>query len=534
VKLFDVRGRLIRNLFEGVASRTSFPVSFGCERSPSGGIFLVRTTIGKVTDQFFILKTNDMVQTSQSSANRPDALPADESIKKGDISAVDILLVEYLGGLLNQRILYSSIDTGITISCKMWFSYDSLYYPGNGDTIFGFYDSLGSKYDSLYFSWPLIHPGSWANGKSTSLYLSPYSDPTLCRKVLSSAWKFNAKPDSGFKDDTRYYWRVGIVEGADSIFSPVKQFHFMMKDVFIPKARMPLYRKKAGAGAIGGSIYVCGGTVSVSPDAVVSISKSMEIYNTVTDTWQTGPEMIAPRNEFQCVVINNKLYAIGGEGMIDSTIESFNPATAEWTLECVIPPSARTFRGEAVAIGSNIYRLGGDRNESNSDMVWKYSVADGTWEQKMSMRTPRKGFSPVVVNNRIYTFGGTYQSGVSTWTEYKTVEVYDPENDTWSIVDSMPGFRDGQEAAVCGSKIYLLGGGTGTGSSNTPVYDIWIYSAADKSWATSKAVIATKETFFAGRFSGISIVSMDKTIYAIGGGSGGYQDNYVTMYRPRD
>ncbi len=86
------------------------------------------------------------------------------------------------------------------------------------------------------------------------------------------------------------------------------------------------------------------------------------------------------------------------------------------------------------------------------DTVECYDPATNKWEYCAPMKGKRFCFAAVVgADGLIYTFGGIggYKSG-SEWDTYDIVEVYNPERDTWTSLNSMQEAR-GFHAGVLGS-----------------------------------------------------------------------------------
>jgi N-acetylneuraminic acid mutarotase len=92
--------------------------------------------------------------------------------------------------------------------------------------------------------------------------------------------------------------------------------------------------------------------------------------------------------------------------------------------------------------------------------------AENTWIERAPMPTAREALGLAVVNGKIYAIGG-YASG----TEFRDFpygpcsfnEVYDPANDSWNALASMPTSRGEFGITVCQNKIYVIGGVIGSG-----------------------------------------------------------------------
>lgn len=94
-----------------------------------------------------------------------------------------------------------------------------------------------------------------------------------------------------------------------------------------------------------------------------------------------------------------------------------------------------------------------------------------SWVLKSPMPKPEEYVKAAVVEDKIYTFGGT---------DYAT-QVYDPKTDTWTIKTSMPNPATGFAVAAYQGKIYVIGGlvreyqfmSIGVNRVYDPSNDIW-------------------------------------------------------------
>jgi N-acetylneuraminic acid mutarotase len=73
------------------------------------------------------------------------------------------------------------------------------------------------------------------------------------------------------------------------------------------------------------------------------------------------------------------------------------------------------------------------------------------------MPTERIALSTSALDGKVYAIGG-YIPRVSGYPGVTTVEVYDPETDTWTTAPDMPTGRFGLRTSVVGGKIYVIGG----------------------------------------------------------------------------
>jgi hypothetical protein len=98
---------------------------------------------------------------------------------------------------------------------------------------------------------------------------------------------------------------------------------------------LPSQRNHLAAAAINGKIYVTGGRFDAGSRS--PLTNVMEIYDPVTNTWTQGQPMPTIRSGMNGVAANGCLHVFGGEGNADAENgmfvqhEVYNPVTDSWT-----------------------------------------------------------------------------------------------------------------------------------------------------------------------------------------------------------
>jgi len=255
------------------------------------------------------------------------------------------------------------------------------------------------------------------------------------------------------------------------------------------KTPMPAARTRMGTCVVNEKIYVIGGDRGPG-GATVGV---VEVYDPVTDMWTTKTSMPTGRKGLSVEAVNNKIYAIGGNQK-RGEVEEYDPAADTW-IEKTPMPSGRDFHSSCV-LNNKIYIIGGwgsgDQAGLNVGTVEVYDPETDSWETKSPMPTPQGGLPVATVGGIIYAMGGWGNN------EINTVEAYDPVTDVWTTKESMPTPQSSSGVAVVNDMIYVIGG-----------YSVQVYDPSIDAWDSGTSLPTTRASL------GVEVIN-DK-IYAIGG-----------------
>jgi N-acetylneuraminic acid mutarotase len=165
-----------------------------------------------------------------------------------------------------------------------------------------------------------------------------------------------------------------------------------------------------------------------------------------------------------------------------------------------VTPLQRPWRARWRRAGRTDLRAGGFTSgfATALDSVEVRDPDSDTWRRVAPMPTARGNPAAAAAGGRLYAIGGFL--GDKHNTPVRAVEAYQPAADSWAKVAPLPIRRGGVGAAAVGERIYVAGGG----KHRVDVYDV----AAD-SWHTA-APIPT-----AGNL--MKLTELDGQVYAIGG-----------------
>ncbi len=149
---------------------------------------------------------------------------------------------------------------------------------------------------------------------------------------------------------------------------------------WLPKQSMPSYRDFFATATYQNRIFCIGGR-SNGPSAV------NEVYNPISDSWESKRAMPTPRHGLDANVVNGKIYLIGGlvpdnrwpNVNIDvyttyrytNVTEVYDPSTDAWTTKAPIPMAAYSY--SSAVIDNKIFIFSQNFNQN-----------DGTYESSHS------------------------------------------------------------------------------------------------------------------------------------------------------
>jgi N-acetylneuraminic acid mutarotase len=226
------------------------------------------------------------------------------------------------------------------------------------------------------------------------------------------------------------------------------------------KAPMDTARCGLTVSAVNGKIYAIGGGDYQNGPADITVYTAVEEYDPETDTWTLKSPMPVKKALHTAHVIDNKIYVFGGayrgvnNGEEETTLLAYDPAADSWEDLGDTPPldAAAT----CMANGK-IYTFGGC---GNFNATYEYDPSTNTWTQKADNPTQRVEPTAVLFDGKIFVMGG--HTGFSPYNAISIIDVYDPLTDTWETTCDLPIGRCGPEACVYNGKIYVFGGYTGS------------------------------------------------------------------------
>ncbi len=228
---------------------------------------------------------------------------------------------------------------------------------------------------------------------------------------------------------------------------------------WINKKNLPVGCDDIGVAIYQGKIYIIGGTANNSA------LDNVQVYDPQNDSWEIKAKMKRQRIGPAVVCLNNKIYAICGWTQAYTAvggIEEYDISTDTWTEKAPYAVSSQS-PCQAVTINGKIYSIADSYiNEYDPDL--------DKWTKKINT-SPVGFFTKLVVNNKLYMFGGLWLSGSGM--SNKAIR-YDPVANTETFLPNLSEAKSDCGAAEINGKIFIMGGTldwTGTYFSTVEAYD---------------------------------------------------------------
>jgi N-acetylneuraminic acid mutarotase len=277
---------------------------------------------------------------------------------------------------------------------------------------------------------------------------------------------------------------------------------------WVREADMPVGEQAAGVAGLGGSIYVIGGFDN---------ERIVRIYDPAANTWSQAPYAL-PKGRWggAAVAAGGRILLFGGgHGDFDflgtRSTYAVDPAAGSVTALARAPIPLEQAAAVRIPRSQKVLVVGGhDQQEAGPVLkttpVFVYNTASDRWARRSNL--PVHGSlidgTAVSVRGHVYYYGGVVDplSGPVS----RAVFLYRVRSDSWQRVATMPAGIDVTAPGATGAdgRVYIVG------TDLTNARSVTIFDPATGSWSSGPAIPSTNGPR--------SVVAMDGTIYAMGGG----------------
>jgi N-acetylneuraminic acid mutarotase len=284
---------------------------------------------------------------------------------------------------------------------------------------------------------------------------------------------------------------------------------------------MPTKRLELDGVLLDNKIYIIGGSDEKGPTDLV------DVYDPEANSWAAASPLPIKLDHVAAATHDGKIYVVGGfgsNGAPSNSLFIYDPVSDKWHKGKNMP----TARGAPTSqfINDTLYVIGGDATPVYDDKgIYNpqgdvatneaYTPKNNSWSTKSPMPTSRDHLASAAIDGDIYVIGGRQPEKGPLFKNLGTNEMYDSSQDRWISKEKLPTNRSGMSAAVVNGSIYVLGG-----ESTTDTYDNnERYDPTSNSWTIEEPMLSPRH--------GIAAVAIDDKIYVIAGGprAGGSFDN---------
>jgi len=285
-------------------------------------------------------------------------------------------------------------------------------------------------------------------------------------------------------------------------------------DSWSTKTPMAHDRRGFGVVVVDGKIYAIGGyTEHIDGDGIFAHYSEQyfgtnERYDPISDTWTTLEPMPTNRTSFVTAEVSGKIYCIG-----NGPTEVYDPVTNKWSTKTPLPV-ASVWNSQGHVIDGKIY-------VTTYTDLYMYDPIKDSWTQKTGVPSPNTGYNEfygfvsVVVDDKIVFVGLVEPVFPYTDPCQIKVTVYDPKTDIWSECKNGPKvtYRSGFMAAGATTGVYApkniyITGWKYENSESSSLPFTWVYDPVKDTWSTAKALSVFLQHHH--------VVNVEDVLYAIG------------------
>lgn len=241
-------------------------------------------------------------------------------------------------------------------------------------------------------------------------------------EVAHSLKTLNQQPDcQQWLSEVEHYtgsseWGIFLV---DKMGRNPETFRFdLLTESMVPLKPPPRPAFAISLTAYKNILYMQGGSVGRS-------TKNSYYYNIYRDQWYDLTPMIMRRSHHRSLILNDFLYAIGGNSLsgITSTMESLNLVT--YKVDFCKPMLVQRSSMGAVVHENAFYVMGGEEEVRSWNCLERFDPRENVWQALRPMNDIKGYCSSAVIGANIYCCEGLGMC----------MERYDVRNNKWEIID---------------------------------------------------------------------------------------------------
>ncbi|MXQ65705.1 hypothetical protein GQ466_16895 [Actinomadura rayongensis] len=283
------------------------------------------------------------------------------------------------------------------------------------------------------------------------------------------------------------------------------------------RSPLPVKRAEVGVAAIGGRLYVVGGTVQQGDEAPTWASTVVQSYDRRQDRWSSCAPLPRPLTHVGVAALGERLYAFGGftnavhlDPQPDAYV--YDPYGDAWERLPDMPVALGSIG--VAAVRGRLHLLGGrDSHRVVTPEGSPVSLGFGTVRTHHVFDPRHNGYLtaeplPVesrdhagvaVLGDRVHVVGGRVEDVDDNLDRH---DVYDVRSRRWTQAAPLPAARSAGAAVVLDGRIVYAGGECRPGSSTETFDDVTVYDPGTERWSTAEALPGSRHGFGAAEVDG--------------------------------
>ena len=211
-------------------------------------------------------------------------------------------------------------------------------------------------------------------------------------------------------------------------------------------------------------------------------------------SWKQIDDAPSPRFESMSVSLDDKLYVFGGwkdsDFNVDRTYARFDPVTGRWRTLGELPRGMAETHIVPVEDGKFIYfaggyrgdlKHGGDPTQDASDRVWRFDPSENEWLELPSLPRAQGAGGAAIVNGKIHFVGGTAEDRVTNVGDHFVMDL-SRISGGWERARSMPDPKDHFSTVALNGKMYTIGGEYGHDVDFDTQASVHVYDPSKDRW----------------------------------------------------
>ena len=268
----------------------------------------------------------------------------------------------------------------------------------------------------------------------------------------------------------------------------------------------------------------------IAGEDAAGITNTVAIYDTSALVWQNGTPKPTAVSDVTGAELFGEIYLAGGrlaDGQPTDVLEVYSPANDSWRKASPLPTAV--FGGLLLSDGSFLYLFGGWDGQNYLADAYRFDPVENSWQILPSMPTARAFMAGGVVKGKFYLVGG--YDGERPLSECASFDPTINVNEdaeiegSWSVCASTLLPRAGAGGVGLLNKLYIFGGGAFGDEAIS-------YSESYNPDADQWSIINTPFLTDIPNWEHLGVTTVETRIYAVGGVRDALLTAETFVYKP--